>query len=233
MKTSKCLSVCTLFAVAAATNPLSAQTNYSVVNRGPDFNVMMSPDVEDTNRTHAYVEMATGLNYQDSESGRWLPTVEQISIAPSAGGAAAVQGQHKVYFPGNIYNGVLQVVTPDGRRLSSRPLGVSYDDGNSIAFIAVLKSAVGYLISSNTVIYRDAFDGLRADLICTYQRGGFESDLVMREQPPTPGQFGLDPNASTLQLVTEFFDTQDPVQTVAVEDEEYGLVDNTLKFGWW
>ena len=232
MKTSKCLSVCTLFAVAAATNPLSAQTNYSVVNRGPDFNVMMSPDVEDTNRTHAYVEMATGLNYQDSESGRWLPTVEQISIAPSAGGAAAVQGQHKVYFPGNIYNGVLQVVTPDGRRLSSRPLGVSYDDGNSIAFIAVLKSAVGYLISSNTVIYRDAFDGLRADLICTYQRGGFESDLVMREQPPTPGQFGLDPNASTLQLVTEFFDTQDPVQTVAVEDEEYGLVDNTLKFGW-
>ena len=81
---------------------------------------------------------------------------------------------------------------------------MSYDDGSNTVFIATLKSAQGYLTSSNQVTYRDAFTGFKADLVCTYRRGGFECDLVFRQQPPTPGDFGLDDTFSTLQLVTEF-----------------------------
>ena len=46
-----------------------------------------------------------------------------------------------------------------------------------------------------------------------------------------PDQFGLDPGATTLQLVTEFFNTADPVETDGLADDDNGLVDITLKFG--
>jgi hypothetical protein len=182
-----------------------------------------------TNRVHRYTELATGMNYTNA-SGQWTEAQEQISVLPT-GGAVANQGRHQVYFPANIYNGVLEVVTPDGRHLKSRPLGVSYDDGSNTVFIATLKSAAGYLTSSNQVTYRDAFTGFKADLVCTYRRSGFECDLVFRQQPPTPDAFGLDASFSTLQLVTEFFNTTDPEQTPAGSDDWFGLQDSTLKFG--
>jgi hypothetical protein len=39
----------------------------------------------------------------------------------------------------------------------------------------------------------------------------------------------MDTSASTLQLVTEFFDTQDPVETPVLQDSDYGLV--AARFG--
>jgi len=162
--------------------------------------------------------------------GQWQESKEEITLLPT-GGAAATQGRHKVYFPADIYNGVLEVVTPDGRHLKSRPLGVTYDDGSNTVFIATLKHAQGYLTSSNQVTYRDAFEGIKADLVATYRRSGFECDLVFRQQPPTPEQYGLDSDSSTLQMITEFFNTADPEQIPATSDEWYGLQDSTLKFG--
>jgi len=84
---------------------------------------------------------------------------------------------------------------------------------------------------SNQVTYFDAFNTFKADLVCTYRRGGYECDLVFRQQPPTPDQFGLDNANSTLQLVTEFFSTADPEQIPAQTDDWFGLQDHTLKFG--
>ena len=209
---------------------LYAQTGYTVTARGPDWKELQKTSVvSGTNRVSKYIELATGLNYTNA-SGQLVESKEQITLLPT-GGAAATQGRHKVYFPGNIYSGVLEVVTPDGRHLKSRPLGVSYDDGSNTVFIATLKSAAGYLTSSNTVTYRDAFTGFKADLVCTYRRGGFECDLVFRQQPPAPGDYGKDPNGSTLQMVTEFFNTADPVQIPAGYDDTFGLQDVTLKFG--
>ena len=116
-----------------------------------------------------------------------------------------MQGQHQVYFPADIYNGVLEVITPDGRHLKSRPLAVSYDDGSNTVFIANLKHSQGWLTSSNQVTYCDAFTDVKADIVCSYRRSGFECDVVFRQKPPTPDAFGLSGTASTLQLVTEFF----------------------------
>ena len=209
---------------------LHAQTDYTVTERGLDFKVLEKTTVENgTNRVHRYTELATGLNYTNA-SGQLTESKEQITIQPG-GGAAATQGRHKVFFPADIYNGVIEVVTPDGKHLKSRPLGVSYDDGSNTVFIATLKNAQGYLTSSNQVTYRDAFTGFKADLVCTYRRGGFECDLVFRQQPPTPGDYGLDETFSTLSMVTEFFNTADPVQVPGASDEWFGLQDSTLKFG--
>ena len=178
---------------------------------------------------HTYTELATGMHYTNS-LGQWLESKEQIDILPQ-GGAAATQGQHKVYFPSDIYDGVLEVVTPDGKHLQSRPIGVSYDDGSNCVWIGTLKHSSGLLLSSNQVIYPDAFTGLNADILCRYRRGGFECDVVFRKRPASPATYGLAPETSRLQLFTEFFNTQDPQQIPSVQDEWFGLQDHNLKFG--
>jgi hypothetical protein len=203
---------------------------FAVGERGADFRVLQNNAVEHgSNVLHQYVELASGLNYTNA-SGDLVESKEAIELLPQ-GGAAAVEGQHKVYFPAGIYNGVLEIVTPDGRHLRSRPLGVSYDDGNNAVWVGLLQNSTGVLASSNKVVYPNAFSGLKADLVCTYRRGGFECDVVLRERPPAPSVFNLNTNASTLQLITEFFETDDPEEIPAGEDLNYGITDDTLKFG--
>jgi hypothetical protein len=154
---------------------------------------------------------------------------EQIDILPQ-GGAAAVNGQHRAYFPGDIYKGAITLVTADGKQLKGRPFCLSYDDGTNTVLLAVLTNSVGVLTGSNRVVYPDAFTGIRADLVYTYRNGGFEQDVVLREQPPTPQSLGLNSRAN-LQLLTEFTGSPDPVQTAAAPDAQDNLQDSTLTFG--
>jgi hypothetical protein len=154
-----------VLALVFTVNHSFAQTGgFAVTQRGADWRILQKTIVANgVTNVHRYTELANGMNYTNS-FGQLVESKEQITILPT-GGAAAVQGRHKVYFPADIYNGVLEVVTPDGRHLRSRPLGVSYDDGSNSVFIAELKHAIGYLTSSNTVTYRDAFTGFKADLV--------------------------------------------------------------------
>jgi hypothetical protein len=213
---------------------VSAQS-FSVVQQDADSrvwartNIETSADGQVVTNVDKYTEIATGLNYTNS-ARQWIEAKEQIDPLPQ-GGAAALQGRHQVYFPPDIYDGVLEVVTSDGRHLRSRPLGVSYDDGKNMAWIGALKHSTGMLVGSNKVVYPDAFTGLNADLVCTYRRSGFECDLVFRTRPASPASYGLAPGDSTLQLFTEFFNTQEPEQIPSVEDEWFGSQDTTLKFG--
>ena len=131
----------------------------------------------------------------------------------SNGTAAATQGQHQAYFPGDIYQGEIRLVTPDGKTLRSRPLGLSYFDGNNSVLIAELKDSTGWLVGSNQIIYPDAFTDFKADLRYTYTKAGFEQDIILREQPPSPKSFGLDPETTRLQVLTEFFNPPQPAVT--------------------
>ena len=65
-------------------------------------------------------------------------------------------------------------------------------------------------MGSNQVIYPDAFTDFKADLRYTYTKAGFEQDIILREQPPTPESFGLDPETTRLQVLTEFFNPPQP-----------------------
>jgi hypothetical protein len=186
------------------------------------------PNGQAVPRKHHFTELATGLNYWSN--GQWLASKEEIDLLPQ-GGAAATQGQHQAYFPGDIYQGQIEVVTPDGKTMQSRPLGIFYDDGTNTVFLAALTNSVGEIVGTNQVIYTNAFAGLTADVRYTYRKGGFEQDIVLRQQPPAPATFGLDPTKTRLQVLTEFFNTADPVQTSSEVNQQAGLSDTTLAFG--
>jgi archaellum component FlaF (FlaF/FlaG flagellin family) len=72
----------------------------TVYEQGPDGQVVAT--------THSYTELATGLNHL--VNGQWVPSKEEIDILPD-GTAAATNGQHQVYFPSDIYNGEIKMVT--------------------------------------------------------------------------------------------------------------------------
>lgn len=177
---------------------------------------------------HRFTELATGLHHQDPQTGDWVESKEEIDILPD-GTAAATNGQHSVHFPASIYLGVIELITPDGEHLKSRPLGISYYDGTNSVLIAELTNSVGQLISSNQIIYTNAFTDFAADLVMTYRKSGFEADLVIRSQPPFPEVFGLSSKHCRMELLTEFFDSPDPQQTPA--NSVADLADSTLQFG--
>jgi hypothetical protein len=210
---------------------------YLIGERGPDYRVVLKLDtttndagqiVSTTNQ--AYVDLATGMHFRTAR-GEWAETIERFDILPQ-GGAAATNGQHKVYLPSDIYSGVIEIITADGRHLQNRPLGISYFDGTNSVLIAELTNSVGQrLPSGNQVIYTNCFTDFQADLLCTYRKAGFEADLIFREQPPGPKQYGLDPGSSRLQLLTEFFDTAEPALRTSTLKSPEGLEDATLSFG--
>ena len=133
----------------------------------------------------------------------------------------------------NIYGGEIDLVQPNGERLHSCPVGLSYDDGTNTVLIAVLTNSIGQLVGSNQVIYTNAFVGLDADIIYSYTRSGLEQDIVLREQPPTPASLNLSPETTRLQVLTEFLNPPQPRQATSTLPEQAGLAltDDTLDFG--
>ena len=214
---------------------ISPPAPYKIVQRGANSRIWQNTTYEKLAsgqlipHIYQYTEMASGLCYQ--KDGQWLDSQEQINIL-SDGTAAATNGQHQVYFPNDIFNGVITLMTPDGLRIQKRrPLGISFDDGSNIVLIAELTNSVGELINSNQVIYTNAFIGVNADLIYTYKRGSFEQDVVFRNQPPAPENWGLCSTNTRLQLLTEFFNVQEPIITPRASSPRDKLQDNTLSFG--
>ena len=209
-------------------------TPYAVVERGANQRVWQrttyetTPDGGQVPHLHKYTELATGMHYR--ENGQWVDSKEEIDILPN-GTAAATQGQHQAYFPGDINQGVIELVTPDGVHLKSRLLGLSYDDGAHTVLIAELKDSVGLVVGPNQVIYPDAFTDFKADLRYTYTKAGFEQDIILREQPPGPDTYGLDPQTARLQLLTEFFDAPEPVITKPIATSQSNSSDTQLAFG--
>jgi hypothetical protein len=196
---------------------------WGVVERGADFNLWRraltetGPGGRAVSRIESYKELATGLNYQPSgNGGSWLPASETIVLQPD-GSAAALHGRSQASFPADIYQGAITIKTPEGLTLQCRPLGLSFTQGTNSVLVAELKSSFARLSADGTQItWPDAFTDLTADLVAKYKRSGVECDLVIRKWPDAlaPQSFSMDDSAS-LQLVTEFFNTQDPEQDPA------------------
>ena len=192
-------------------------------------------------RTNSYVELATGLHYQ--KDGQWLESKEAIDLFE--GGAIARQGQHQVIFAPNINTaGAIDLLTPDGKRFRSHILGLAYTDAatGKAAMIAEIKDSIGQLVAPNQIIYPDAFTDLKADIRYTYTKAGFEQDVILREEPPSPLVYGLNPATTRLEVYTEFLDPPTPSKSVSVIKQEFDpvlrammfepdLVDERLDFG--
>jgi hypothetical protein len=179
-------------------------------------------------RRHRYEEWGSGMYFKD-DSGAWVESQERI-VPLITGGAAGTEAPHKIYFPENVYQGVIELVTPDGLHLKSRPLGISYADGTNNILIAELTNSVGQ-ISGSTIIYTNVMTDIDCDLVLSFRNGSVESDLIFMSKLPPPEAFGMNPDTTRLQLITEFFDSPEPVvKTLAVNPAD-GLADAILKFG--
>ncbi len=180
--------------------------------------------------TSSYTELASGLNHL--VGNQFVPSSDEIEVLPD-GTAEGTNCQHQVYFSGDIYNGEIRMVTPEGEVLQSQPLALRYDDGSNTVLLAVLTNSTGELISQNQVLYPNAFFGVNADLLYTYTREGFSQDIIIRAQPPTPESFNMNSQNTKLQLLTEFIS---PPQAAVTEQQlpaqaGMALNDDSLDFG--
>lgn len=202
--------------LSALSQSALAQT-LNVLERGPHHKVVQTltpvqePDGTWGVQTNTYTQLETGLHYAD-DAGQWQEAAAQFEIVPGA--AVAKRTQHKVILAPNANtDDAVQLWMPDGRRLASRVLGLGYFDratGRSVV-IAELQDSAGALTSAkDQVIYLNAFKGVSADLRYTLTKAGLEQDVILNEQPPGPDKFGLAPESSQLQAITEFFPESKP-----------------------
>jgi len=224
---------------ASSVNPstVPAPTAYAVVSRDANSQVWErtvfepGPSGQTVARKHRYTELASGLNYLDT-NGQYVPSQEQIEAF--AGGAIARQGQYQVIFANNLNSaGAIDLQTPDGKRLRSNILGLMYYDpatGDAVQ-IAQIQDSEGGLIATNQVLYPNAFAGVKADVLYTYRRDGMEQDVILREQLPVPEALGMNSATVELEVFTEFQDA--PAASVgAMDSNEPGLdPDETVSWG--
>lgn len=237
MKASRSIAICLalncLWAGSSATAQLQVSTNaanvsvsaaeYQCVQRGPHSRVWQCAVLqtnqagEITTNSSFYTEIATGLCYLFN--GQYLDSVEQID--PVADGAQATQGRHQVHWAanGNTPGGAVNLTTPDGKTLLSTVFGLSYMDAATGSNV-VLTQAQGSIavINSNTVTYASAFSNLNADVLYTYRKAGLSQDVILKQQPPSPADYGLNPATSYLQVITEFFNPPAPGQTTVTNN---------------
>lgn len=216
------------------------QTPVTILERGANHKIVqhvswqLDEKGQATAKTNTYTELATGLNYQ-GEKGEWSETRELIEPLPKGAGAVARNGQHKVFFPQDIYEGQIELQTSDGQWLRSRVLGLSYFDSESgkSVLISEVTNSVGELFGGNVLVYPNAFTDVRASLRLTYTKSGFEQDVVLEEQPPTPETFGLNPKTTRLQVLTEFFNAPQPIKLEQSYADSFGgkIIDEQLDFG--
>lgn len=192
------------------------------------------PSGEAVPHIQRYEEIATGLNYQDPNTGQWAESSDIIEQIP--GGAVARHGQHTVTFAADLSTfGAIKMETPDGQELQSQPLGLSYYDtasGESV-MIAEVTNCVGQLVGTNQVWYEAAFSGLNAGVRYTYTRAGFEQDVILEERPQPPEAYGLNSASTVLQALTEFVSYPNPTLSTSYSPMPSGqeMPDETLNFG--
>ncbi len=186
-----------------------------------------------TQRTVHYTELGSSLNYA-APDGTLQRSADAIQIMTSTGGAAALQGETKVYFPPTLAD-PLVITTPMRQTIKLAPLAIYYYDTaskKSVLLGAVRSQAQGELEPPNVVRYDSAItDSIRCSVRCVYTRSAFSSDLVFESQPEKPPEaFGLNPATTRIQLV-QVVTGPTPSQTVHVLKPDTGLSDATLDYG--
>jgi hypothetical protein len=206
-------------APTALTEPTSgpSTTAYAPVERGRDHTTWERYRFEKNRtgrifvQTNRVVELETGSRYL--QNGRWLESTEDIQLVEN--GAVATNGPHKVGFTADISSRVpVAVTTPDNTTLKIRPLGLAYYDfhADKYVVIAELKAAEGMVLGNNQVIYPQAFTDFKVDVRYTYKKSGLEQDIILRQRPPLPEAYGLNPDTTWLLALTEFIDPPSDVQ---------------------
>jgi hypothetical protein len=227
-----------------ATLSAPAQQELNVIERGPNHKVIertveeVTSDGRIITRPSRYTAIASGMNVL--ENGMWREVEEKFELIP---GGAVARGHHQVTISGDFQaNGVVDLVSSDGRRFRSHLLGLAYTElttAQSVLF-AEPQACAGELVAPNVILFRDAFAGpARCDVRYTFTRGGFSQDVICRSRLPDPAQWGMDKTWTRIE-VWSVVDAEEPSlreQTLAKPEEwelpmfDAGMSDETLQWG--
>ena len=187
--------------------------------------------------TNSFVELASGLGRLDAATGQYVAAKAEFETTAS-GHVIARQTAHQVILaPDPTEPGAVDVLAPDGVRLQSTVYGLALVDSASgrEVLLTELQSSQAELISPTTVIYPNAFDGVKADLVYVLALDRLEQAVLLREQIPTEflEAAGMALATTRVVVLSEFFDPPDPVK----ETQNLTLVrgqtvtDEQLSFG--
>jgi hypothetical protein len=160
------------------------------------------------------------MNYWDGQKwSRSNPSFEDTGEA-----FVAVRVQHKVRLAADLgTQGAVTVTTPDGQVLRSTPVAIALYDAASgrTAVVGVITNCTGTLISSNTVLYPNAFagGGVCADVLYRLERGSFAQDVVFTGRLD-PAAWGLPSDTTRIQIITEFYGAPEPQRRVRLVQVE-------------
>jgi hypothetical protein len=184
-------------------------------------------DGDVSTNTQSYVELGTGICYTNA-AGEWTDSVEQVVSVP--GGAAALQGRHRVAW-GLTSATPVTITTPDSKQLSCQVYGMAYYDqaSGSNAAIGTLQDSEGAIVAPNGVVFTNSISNVSADVLYTYTKAGLSQDVILHQAPPAPDAYGLSDASCVLQIYTEWFDSPEPVATAVTNGNV--LDDQVLDWG--
>jgi Bacterial Ig domain len=216
------LSLCAQTAPPSPSGP-AADGQYQVTERGPHHRVWSKSSwvtnmTERVALTNSYVELATGLHYWDPLANQWRESDPSFEL-DDQGYAFARHCQHQVIISPNLNSSdgvVVDLQTPDGQRLRSGIVGLNLFDpvsGKSLQ-VAAVRDVTGTLVSSNEIVWADAFVGLQADVRVRNERGQFHQDVLLKEKLSADAlaKLGFDPSTVRLEVWTEFVEAPTPTE---------------------
>ena len=195
-----------------------------------------------TKTATAYASIGTNtLTFNEEVTSTFTRQIELVT-----GGAQADYGLLKVFFPADIGNSdPVTVQTADGRTLAFRPTFLALRDtiSGESRLLGQVTNRIGLVVSTNWVVYTNAFSGIQADLRYRYAGGiegnSLEQDVLLHESPVPPKEFS--PENARLEVWSEWFDTEPSskaVQALDLRDVAGGLAlesaivaDDNLTFG--
>lgn len=142
------------------------------------------------------------------------PTLPVIAV--DATGATARNGPHEVRFQGNLKDDdAITIVLPDAQVLQGRAVAISVSDAKGRrVWLGEVKDCQGQLLekTGNQVLYPDAFDGIRASVIYTYDLNSFEQDIILHEKPVLPSE--IDETTARVEVWSAFAVAPEPQKVV-------------------
>ena len=168
--------------------------------------------------TNRYTELANGMNVLDA-NGQYQPAEAVFELFNN--GVIARKTAHQVILaPSPVADVPVDLLMPDGLRLTSRVIGINLYDSASgqSTLIGEARDCAGKLVALDTVVFAGAFDGVDADLVYHLSRGGLSQEVILRENlsEHAPEVYQFDPASTRVEVVTEFFDPPKPEVTETV-----------------
>lgn len=227
----------------SSSSDLREPARWIAVEQGPHHRIWQTKVPPNTQQTtdgdapSTYVELGTGLNRWDRTQRRWLEAHADFERTPD-GYFVALHTQHQaILSPDLNVLGAVDLMTPDERRLRSTILGLALVDGRTGRSVLVAETQMcrAQQVSPTEIVYENAFEGLTADVRYTIAIDRFEQDVILHERiaPEMVSAAGLNPEATRLLVLTEFFDPPTPTKNrrdlLLPHGEKMG--DHEIRFG--